>query len=70
MGVGGALLTEVVFAYPGLGFLMVQAVRAQDLPLMQGLFLTVTLAVLGANLLVDLAAAWLDPRVRGREGTP
>lgn len=58
----GALLTEIVFAYPGQGFLLLQAVRAQDYPLMQGLFLTITLAVLGANFLVDLLVAALDPR--------
>jgi peptide/nickel transport system permease protein len=61
----GSLLTEIVFSYPGLGYLLVQAVRNQDYPLMQGLFLTTTLAVLAANLLVDLVCAWLDPRLRG-----
>jgi peptide/nickel transport system permease protein len=61
---GGSLLTEVVFSYPGQGYLLVQAVRNQDYPLMQGIFLTITLAVLGANLLVDLLNYWLDPRVR------
>ncbi|MBK9519362.1 MAG: ABC transporter permease [Anaeromyxobacter sp.] len=63
--VGGSLLTEVVFSYPGQGYLLVQAVRNQDYPLMQGIFLVITLAVLGANWLVDLATAWLDPRTRG-----
>ena len=43
---GGALLTEIIFSYPGQGYLLIQAVRAQDYPLMQGLFLTITLAVL------------------------
>jgi peptide/nickel transport system permease protein len=61
---GGALLTEMVFGYPGQGFLLLQAVRAQDYPLMQGIFLSVTLAVLAANWLVDLAYFWLDPTVR------
>jgi peptide/nickel transport system permease protein len=65
---GGSLLTEVVFSYPGLGFLMVQAVRSQDFPVMQGLFLMITLAVLAANALVDVLTAFLDPRTRGREG--
>jgi peptide/nickel transport system permease protein len=64
---GGSLLTEVVFSYPGLGFLMVEAVRGQDFPVMQGLFLMTTLAVLAANALVDVATAALDPRTRGRE---
>lgn len=60
----GSLLTEIVFAYPGQGYLLITAVRAQDYPLMQGLFLTITLAVLGANFLVDTLTAVLDPRVR------
>jgi peptide/nickel transport system permease protein len=62
----GSLLTEIVFAYPGQGYLLVQAVRNQDFPLLQGLFLTITLAVLCANLLVDIAYAWLDPRTSAR----
>jgi peptide/nickel transport system permease protein len=60
----GSLLTEIVFSYPGLGYLLVQAVRNQDYPLMQGLFLLITLAVLGANFLVDVTYVWLDPRTR------
>jgi len=61
---GGSLLTEVVFSYPGQGYLLVQAVRNQDYPLMQGIFLVITLAVLGANWLVDVVSLWLDPRIR------
>ncbi len=60
----GSLLTEIVFSYPGQGYLLVQAVRNQDYPLMQGIFLVFTLAVLGANFLVDLVYFWLDPRTR------
>jgi peptide/nickel transport system permease protein len=62
--VSGALLTEVVFSYPGTGYLLLQAVRSQDYPLMQGLFLAITLAVLGANWLADVATVVLDPRTR------
>ena len=62
--VGGALLTEVVFAYPGVGYQLLAAVQGLDYPLMQGLFLTITAAVLLANLLVDLVYVRLDPRVR------
>jgi peptide/nickel transport system permease protein len=62
--VGGSLLTEIVFSYPGLGYLLVQAVRNQDTPLMQGLFLIITLSVLAANFFVDLLYIWLDPRAR------
>jgi peptide/nickel transport system permease protein len=60
----GTLLTEIVFSYPGQGYLLLQAVRTQDYPLMQGIFLTITLAVLGANALVDVATFALDPRIR------
>ncbi|HVL24923.1 MAG TPA: ABC transporter permease [Thermomicrobiales bacterium] len=61
---GGALFTEVVFAYPGLGYQLITAVRALDYPLMQGLFLMITFAVLIANLIVDLLYVRMDPRVR------
>ena len=61
---GGSLLTEVVFSYPGQGYLFVQAVRNQDYPLMQGIFLVITLAVLAANWFIDLLYLWLDPRTR------
>tara|TARA_B100001996_G_scaffold73189_1_gene53792 strand:- start:409 stop:1395 length:987 start_codon:yes stop_codon:yes gene_type:complete len=60
----GALLTEIIFSYPGQGYLLLQAVRAQDFPLMQGLFMTITFAVLAANWLVDLAIVFFDPRTR------
>lgn len=62
--VGGALLTEVVFAYPGLGYQLLTSVQTLDYPLMQGIFLTITAAVLVANFLVDLLYVRLDPRVR------
>ena len=60
----GALLTEMIFSYPGQGFLLLQAVQSQDYPLMQGIFMTITLAVLGANWLVDIAILFFDPRTR------
>jgi peptide/nickel transport system permease protein len=60
----GSLLTEIVFSYPGQGYLLIQAVRSLDYPLIQGLFLTITFAVLAANLLVDLVYVLLDPRAR------
>lgn len=65
--VGGTLLVEIVFSYPGLGFELFQAVGAKDYPLMQGIFLIITLSVLLANFLADLAYLVLDPRTR-REG--
>ncbi len=62
----GSLFTEMIFAYPGLGYLLINSVRNVDYPLMQGLFLMITLAVLLANLIVDLLYARLDPRIRAR----
>ncbi len=62
--VSGALLTEIVFSYPGLGWILLQAVGARDYPLLQGIFLIITLAVLLANLVADFAYAFLDPRIR------
>ncbi|MGP9538943.1 ABC transporter permease [Brachybacterium sp. AOP43-C2-M15] len=62
--VGGSMLTEVIFNYPGLGYTLFQAVSAQDFPLMQGLFLIISLAVIVANLIADAAYVVLDPRTR------
>ena len=63
--VGGAILIEEVFNYQGVGFLLLQAVNNDDFPLMQALFLLITVAVLLAILLSDIAIAILDPRTRG-----
>jgi peptide/nickel transport system permease protein len=63
--ISGALVTETVFAYPGLGNQLLVAVRNLDYPLMQGIFLMITFAVLLANLIVDVLYVRLDPRVRG-----
>ncbi|MET4783227.1 ABC transporter permease [Glaciihabitans sp. UYNi722] len=62
--VGGTLLTEMVFSYPGIGYTMFQAVQAKDYPLMQGMFLVITFAVLFANLVADMVYVFLDPRTR------
>ena len=60
----GALLVELVFNYPGVGNLLLQAVLNQDYPLLQGIFLVITLTVLAANLIADFVYVALDPRVR------
>jgi peptide/nickel transport system permease protein len=62
----GALLTEIVFNYPGLGFMLYNAVTGDDLALMQAIFLLITVAVLIAVVLADIANALLDPRARER----
>ena len=62
--VGGAILIEYVFDYPGVGYMLLQAVENEDYPLMQALFLLITVTVLVAILLSDIATALLDPRTR------
>ena len=61
---GGTLLVEVIFAWPGMGNLMVTALRNQDLPLIQGIVLTYCLVVLFLNLAVDAAYLALNPKLR------
>jgi len=62
--VGGAILVEYVFNYPGVGYMLLQAVNNEDYPLMQALFLLITVAVLVAILTADIATALFDPRTR------
>jgi peptide/nickel transport system permease protein len=60
--VGGSLLAEIVFAYPGVGYMMFDAVSNDDYPLMQALFLVISLSVLAANFVADSVYSLLDPR--------
>ena len=62
----GAVVVEVVFGWPGMGRLLVDALADRDSPIILGIFLLVSLTVVAANLLTDLAYAWLDPRVNYR----
>jgi peptide/nickel transport system permease protein len=64
--VAGSIVTEQVFAYPGIGSKLLQAVQNNDYALMQAIFLVITVAVLGANLVVDLLYGLIDPRTRAR----
>lgn len=61
---GGAVATETVFAWPGLGRATVDAIRVRDLPVVEGCVLFLAFIFVLANLLVDLSYAWLDPRIR------
>lgn len=61
---GGAVITETVFAWPGLGALTVEAISARDYPLLQGCVLVIAGAYVLVNGLTELAYAWIDPRVR------
>jgi peptide/nickel transport system permease protein len=62
--VSGAILTEIVFSYPGIGYVLYLGVSNDDYPLMEGVFLVITLAVLLANFLADIAYLVVDPRTR------
>ena len=62
--IGGAVVTESVFSWPGLGRLLVDAVRFRDYPVIQGVALLAVVAVVLANLLAEVAIAVLDPRMR------
>lgn len=63
--VGGAVVVETVFSYPGLGMLVYDAALARDYPLLQGAFLVLTVTVIVANALADLTYPLVDPRTRG-----
>ncbi|MDN5342030.1 MULTISPECIES: ABC transporter permease [Oceanotoga] len=63
--IGGALLTEIVFSYPGVGYMMYKAVTSQDYPLIQAIFFIISLSVLIANFILDFVYMYLDPRTRG-----
>jgi peptide/nickel transport system permease protein len=65
MGVllGGAVIAETIFAWPGIGRLMIAAISQRDYPLVQGLVLVIALMVSIVNLTVDLLYVWLNPRV-------
>lgn len=61
---GGAVITETVFAWPGMGRLMVQSIFTQDFPVVQGSVLIIAMFVILANLLADILYVFLDPRIR------
>ncbi len=60
---GGAILTETVFSWPGIGTLLRSAADSGDRPLMLGLVIVVSVAIIIANMVTDVAYAWIDPRV-------
>ncbi len=62
--IGGALITETIFAYPGLGYLIFNAIKSLDFPVIQGSILLVIVSVATANLAIDLAYPLIDPRIR------
>ena len=65
--IGGSLITEIVFSYPGLGTTMFSAIRTQDFPLISGCTLVITLTVLAANFIVDILYGFIDPRIKATQ---
>jgi peptide/nickel transport system permease protein len=61
---GGVVIMEIIFAVPGMGTALVQAVSYRDYPTVQAIVFVMALIFLSVNLLVDLLYAWLDPRIR------
>ena len=62
--IGGTVVVETVFSYPGIGRLLYESVIARDLPMMQGVFLIITLGVIIANILADVTYPLIDPRAK------
>ena len=60
----GTIITETIFAWPGIGRLLIQAISFRDYPLVQGCVLFIAVVYVSMNLIVDLVYAWLDPRIR------
>jgi peptide/nickel transport system permease protein len=60
---GGAVLTETVFGWPGIGQLLVDSIFSRDYPLVQGIVLTFSTLFIGVNLAVDILYAYVDPRI-------
>jgi peptide/nickel transport system permease protein len=66
--IGGALITEMIFSYPGIGMAVLSAIQSNDYPLIQGCTLLITVSVLIANFSVDILIGFLDPRVKAGRG--
>ncbi len=64
---GGAVITEAVFSWPGLGSLIIEAIQARDYPVVQACVLVISLAYVGVNTFTDVLYAALDPRIRGQQ---
>jgi dipeptide transport system permease protein len=64
----GTIVIETVFAYPGMGHLLIQAINARDFPVVQGVVVLLTVMVIFSNLAADVVHGWLDPRIKLSEG--
>jgi len=64
VGLGGAVFTETIYNLPGLGKLILRAIGETDLPIVMGVVVFATFAIIVFNLIIDLLYAWIDPRIR------
>ena len=60
----GAVITETIFAWPGIGRLLIQSIGFRDYPMVQGCILLIAVTYVGVNLITDVVYGWLDPRIR------
>jgi len=64
VGLGGAIFTETIYGLPGLGRTVIRAIGINDLPIVMGVVVFATFAIIVLNLIIDLLYAWIDPRIR------
>ena len=64
---GGALVSEIIFSYPGIGTTLLAAITGRDYPLISGCTLIITIMVLVANLVVEILYGFIDPRVKAAQ---
>jgi peptide/nickel transport system permease protein len=64
---GATVVVETVFAYPGVGYLAIQAIQRDDIPLLQATVVIMALFIVLANILFDSLYAWIDPRIRASQ---
>ena len=62
--VGGSIITETIFAWPGIGSLMIRSIFQRDVPVVIAAVFIVSIAIVLANLLIDILQSWVDPRMR------
>jgi peptide/nickel transport system permease protein len=65
--VGGALVAEIIFSYPGLGTTILNAILGQDYPLISAITLVVTVMVLAANFIIEILYGFIDPRIKAAQ---
>jgi len=62
--INAATVIEVVFTWPGLGSLLLEGIRQRDFPIVQGVTIMAGIMIIGANFVIDMLYAWVDPRIR------